>query len=97
MEKKEKDDRNDVAIVRLEQLYPYPMEQMNAFFKKYKGKKIRWVQEEPQNMGAWQYLISFWRNPDIEVISRRVSSSPATGYKKVHDEQQAQVVNEAFK
>ncbi len=95
-EKKKQTKRKDVALVRLEQLYPYPKNQMNAIFSKYKGAKIRWVQEEPQNMGPWQYLNSFWRNSAIEVISRKVSSSPATGYKKVHDVQQAKLVEDAF-
>ena len=95
--KKESDSRNDVAIVRIEQLYPYPEAQLNAVFKKYAGAKIKWVQEESLNMGAWNYLISFWRNPAIEIVSRKVSASPATGYKKVHDAQQIQIVEDAFK
>ena len=96
LQKQQADDRTDTALVRVEQLYPYPMDQMNALFKKYKGAKIRWVQEEPENMGAWQYLNSFWRNPEIEVIARTVSASPATGFKKVHDEQQKELVERAF-
>lgn len=94
--KKDADSRNDVAIVRVEQLYPYPEQQFKAVFTKYAKAKIKWVQEEPLNMGAWQYLISFWRNPAIDIVSRRVSASPATGYKKVHDEQQERIVAEAF-
>ena len=89
--------RDDVAILRIEQLYPYPETQLNAVFKKYAGAKIKWVQEESLNMGAWNYLISFWRNPAIEIVSRKVSASPATGYKKVHDAQQIQIVEDAFK
>jgi 2-oxoglutarate dehydrogenase E1 component len=87
----------DTAIVRLEQVYPYPKTQIEAIFSKYKSAKIRWVQEEPLNMGAWQYLLSFWRNPEIEEIGRRVSSSPATGFKKVHDMQQRELMERAFK
>lgn len=94
--KKTEDKRDDVAIVRIEQLYPYPAKQINAVFKKYGKAKIKWVQEESLNMGAWNYLISFWRNPDIEIVSRKVSASPATGFKKVHDEQQAKIVEIAF-
>jgi 2-oxoglutarate dehydrogenase E1 component len=94
--KKEADKRSDVAIVRVEQLYPYPEQQFKTIFSKYAKAKIKWVQEEPLNMGAWQYLISFWRNPKIDLVSRRVSASPATGYKKVHDEQQIAIVEEAF-
>jgi len=96
LQKQQEDEVKHVAIVRLEQLYPYPMEQMAALFKKYKGAKIKWVQEEPENMGAWQYLNSFWRDASIEVVSRRVSSSPATGYKKVHEDQQKELVKQAF-
>ena len=94
---KEENGRDDVAIVRMEQLYPYPMDQMNAIFKKYGKAEVKWVQEEPQNMGAWQYLNSFWRRADIEVISRKVSASPATGFKKVHEGHQAEIVEKSFK
>ncbi len=96
LERKETEQRNDVAIVRMEQLYPYPMQQMNAIFEKYSKAKIKWIQEEPQNMGAWQYLNSFWRDSNIDVVSRKVSSSPATGYKKVHEDQQKRIVDIAF-
>ena len=94
---KQRDDkRTDTAIIRLEQLYQYPKAQVEAIFKKYKKAKIRWVQEEPLNMGAWQYLLSFWRDPSIEFVGRKVSASPATGFKKVHDQQQKDLVEEAF-
>jgi len=96
LERQEADKRKDVAVVRMEQLYPYPMEQMDAIFKKYAKANVKWVQEEPGNMGAWQYLNSFWRDASIEVVSRKVSASPATGYKKVHEDQQKDVVDRAF-
>ena len=95
-EKRRELKRDDVAIVRIEQLYPYPQKQMDQIFAKYADAKVKWVQEEPLNMGAWQYLLSFWRNPSIEVIGRKTSASTATGYKKVHDEQQERIINEAF-
>ncbi len=88
--------RDDVAIVRLEQLYPFPLEQMDELMKKYKDAETFWVQEEPSNMGAWQYIWAFYRNLNIELISRKSSASPATGYKKVHAEQQEDLVNRAF-
>ncbi|MEE9373031.1 MAG: 2-oxoglutarate dehydrogenase E1 component [Saprospiraceae bacterium] len=93
---KSDDKRDDVAIVRLEQIYPYPKKKIEAIFTKYKGATIKWVQEEPLNMGAWQYLLSFWRNPEIQEIGRRVSSSPATGFKKIHDQQQKEIIEKAF-
>ena len=87
---------SDTAIVRLEQIYPYPKKQVDAIFSKYKGAKVKWVQEEPLNMGAWQYLLSFWKDPNIEEIGRRVGSSPATGFKKVHEQQQLELMKRAF-
>ena len=93
---KVENNRDDVAIVRLEQLYPFPLEQMDKLMKKYKDAETFWVQEEPSNMGAWQYIWAFYRNLNIELISRKSSASPATGYKKVHAEQQEDLVNRAF-
>ncbi|MBR9920284.1 MAG: 2-oxoglutarate dehydrogenase E1 component [Bacteroidetes bacterium] len=97
LEKQRDGKREDVAIVRLEQLYPLPKKQLDAVFKKYKDAEICWVQEEPANMGAWQYILSFFCE-DIRIrrISRKTSASPATGFKKIHDEQQKAIVNEAF-
>ncbi len=94
--KQRNNKRTDTAIVRMEQLYPYPKDQMEAIFKKYSKAKVRWVQEEPLNMGSWQYLLSFWRDPNIEFVGRKVSASPATGFKKVHDQQQKDLVEHAF-
>ena len=93
--KKEADNRDDVAIIRLEQLYPFPEKQVEALYKKYKNAKCFWVQEEPLNMGPWQYVLSFYPE-QFELISRRASASTATGYKKVHDEQQQAIVDKAF-
>ena len=97
LDKKRTDKRDDVAIVRLEQLYPLPDKQLDAIFKKYSKAKVRWVQEEPANMGAWMHLLFYYcsRQP-MELISREAAASPAIGYKKGHDKQQAEVVRRAF-
>ncbi|OUR95530.1 2-oxoglutarate dehydrogenase E1 component [Halobacteriovorax marinus] len=89
--------RKDVAIVRLEQLYPLPVEQIEAITKKYKSAKQVWVQEEPLNMGAWTFLLR-WRDhfSDFDCVSRKASASPATGYAAVHLKEQAQLVEKAF-
>ena len=97
LDKKEADGRDDVAIVRLEQLYPFPEKQVNAVLKKYSKANKFWVQEESANMGAWDFLLRYWRKTDIEFIGRKSSASPATGYKKKHEEQQAAIVAQAFK
>ncbi len=96
LERQQKDNRTDVAIVRLEQIYPFPLEQMNTVMEKYSEAEYYWVQEEPSNMGAWQYFWAFYRNVDIQLISRKSASSPATGYKKVHDQEQQDIVDSAF-
>jgi len=97
LEKQRTDKRDDVAIVRLEQLYPLPEKQLDAVFKKYKNAKVRWVQEEPANMGSWMYLL-FQLNGKrtLEYVGRDAAASPAVGFKKQHDKQQAEVVAKAF-
>jgi 2-oxoglutarate dehydrogenase E1 component len=90
------ENRQDVAIIRLEQLYPFPRKQVSALLRKYAHAKFAWVQEEPSNMGAWQYILAFYRKYDLELVSRKSSASPATGFKKIHDQQQADIVERAF-
>jgi len=97
LQKKEADKRDDVAIVRLEQLYPFPLTQMEKMKKKYKGAEAFWVQEESSNMGAWQFFLAFYQDFNIKLISRGSSASPASGYKKVSDQQQKDLVTQAFK
>lgn len=96
LEKQETDKRKDIAIVRLEQLFPLPYKQMDAVIKKYSKAKFAWVQEEPSNMGAWVYMLSCYRNIDWELISRKSSASPATGYNKIHVEEQEAIIKKAF-
>jgi len=87
---------NEIAIVRLEQLYPFPQKQIKKVLDKYKDAKCIWVQEEPGNMGAWQYILSWMRDTKLELVSRKTSASPATGFKKVHDDEQADILNRAI-
>ena len=99
LEKQQVDKRKDVAIVRLEQLYPLPYDQIEAVQKKYnKAKEFLWVQEEPENMGAWPYISRKFRKSslNLEVISRKESSSTATGYAKQHIAQQLYIITKAF-
>ncbi|MBU6323872.1 MAG: 2-oxoglutarate dehydrogenase E1 component [Bacteroidetes bacterium] len=92
----EANQHNDVAIVRLEQLYPLPEEAIAEVADKYKGAELVWVQEEPKNMGAWMHLMRYdWPRP-LRCISRKSSASPATGYKKVHDKEQEDIVVQSF-
>ncbi|MEQ8478464.1 2-oxoglutarate dehydrogenase E1 component [Fulvivirga sp.] len=86
----------DVAIVRIEQLHPFPRKQFDALIKKYGDAEIVWVQEEPENMGYWTYLLRILSDVKMRVISRKSSASPATGYSKVHKKEQAAIVAKAF-
>jgi 2-oxoglutarate dehydrogenase E1 component len=96
LEVQQKKKIKDTAVVRLEQLHPFPEKQLNALQKKYKNAKLVWVQEEPANMGAGSYIQRMMPKHDLEMISRKASASPATGYSKVHKAEQDKIVNQAF-
>jgi 2-oxoglutarate dehydrogenase E1 component len=95
-EKQKAESRNDIAIVRLEQLYPLPVNQIKALQQKYDKAVWFWVQEEPQNMGAASFLQMNLKAIKFGVISRQSSASTATGYMKVHTKEQADILNTAF-
>ncbi len=92
LDKKESDKRADVATVRIEQLYPFPKKGFEKMLSKYKSAEKYWVQEEPENMGAWRYILARYPTAGFEVICRKASASPASGFKKVSDEQQAAII-----
>jgi 2-oxoglutarate dehydrogenase E1 component len=96
LEVQQKRKNKDAAIVRMEQLHPFPEKQLNAVLKKYKGAKLVWVQEEPANMGYSSYILRMLPKLDIEFVSRKASASPATGYSKVHKAEQDKIINQAF-
>jgi 2-oxoglutarate dehydrogenase E1 component len=83
-----------VALVRIEQLYPFPMKQFEAVLKKYsKATELIWAQEEPENMGAWNYLLRKLRHvQNLDVVARSESGSPATGSSKRHAVEQKALV-----
>ena len=100
LEKQQTDKRKDVAIVRIEQLYPTPIVQILKVRARYnKANEFVWVQEEPENMGAWPYICRKFHNDkviNLSVISRHEGSSTATGFAKQHAAQQALIVSKAF-
>lgn len=98
MQKQEDEKREDVAIVRLEQLYPIPFGAIDAAIKKYSNAKDHiWVQEEPLNMGAWSFiLLRTYENYSLKPVGRKNSASPATGFKKQHLREQAELMDKAF-
>ena len=85
IERREKEGAEDIAIVRLEQLYPFPKKQVDAILKKYsKAKNYLFVQEEPENMGPWRFVDNHLRTLNLKYIGRDAAASPATGFAKRH-------------
>lgn len=95
-ERRQKENRNDIAIIRLEQLYPLPQDQLDVLYKKYSKAIWHWVQEEPLNMGAATYLRMNLKNINFYIISRQPGAATATGYAKVHAKEQAEIINTAL-
>lgn len=96
-EKRQKDNVQDTAIVRLEQLYPIPFKQLDQIYKKYKKAVWYWVQEEPLNMGAASFLrMHLSSSINFGIISRPASAATASGFSKVHKEEQEEIINAAF-
>ncbi len=96
LERKQKDNRADVAIIRLEQIHPLPQKQLDELYAKYSKAIWYWVQEEPLNMGAATFLRMNLKNINFYIISRQASASTASGFSKVHAKEQAQIVDTAF-
>jgi 2-oxoglutarate dehydrogenase E1 component len=100
---REKSGANHVALVRLEQMYPFPEQEINDAIMRYPlTAEVAWVQEEPLNMGAWRFM-SDWFAPllkptrrKLQYFGRAEGASPATGSKKRHDKEQADLVSTAL-
>jgi len=90
------ENREDIAIVRVEQLYPFPKTQIEKELAKYPNAEKVWVQEEPLNMGYWSFIIREFPGGIDDVISRKLSASPATGYTKNHNDIQSKILEKAF-
>lgn len=95
-DKQAKENRKDVAIIRLEQIYPLPFQQLDALHKKYSKATWFWVQEEPMNMGAAGFLQMNLKSINFGIISRNASAATATGYAKIHAKEQAEIIETAF-
>ena len=99
VEKQHLEERKDVAVVRLEQLYPIATDQIKEVRNRYpQTKECFWVQEEPENMGAAGFVMR--KFPDlgcsVKLVSRKASSSPSTGFSVMHKKQQEELIHQAF-
>ncbi len=95
------DQADDVAVVRLEQLYPFPADAVKEILGRYgNANELVWVQEEPANMGAWSYMRPWLERiadgRSVSYVGRPERASPAEGYKKAHEAEQNRITREAF-
>ena len=97
IEEYEQNILEDIAFVRLEQLYPFPEHQLRSIIKKYgKNTQYIWAQEEPENMGPWSYILRKWKLSDIICFSRNESGSPASGSPKVHEIRHQEIIKKVM-
>jgi 2-oxoglutarate dehydrogenase E1 component len=95
-DRQQKEGRTDVAIIRVEQLYPLPYKQLDSLYAKYNKATWFWVQEEPLNMGAAGFMQMNLKSINYGIISRQPGAATATGYSKVHAQEQTEIVDTAF-
>jgi 2-oxoglutarate dehydrogenase E1 component len=92
-------ERTDIVIVRLEQFYPFPEDQLKTVLKKYSRlKNWYWVQEEPENMGGWQFIkprLESVTQRTLTYIGRKPASSPATGFPAIFKQEQNRIIEKA--
>tara|TARA_B100001250_G_scaffold180777_1_gene155470 strand:- start:5304 stop:8186 length:2883 start_codon:yes stop_codon:yes gene_type:complete len=105
LHEREKLKKNKVFLIRIEQIYPFPVKPLAKVLKRFKNAEFVWCQEEPQNMGAWNTVRNYieWtlkrikaNNRSIMYIGRNPAASPATGYAERHLQQQKDIINKAL-
>jgi len=106
LEAREARSIKSIALVRLEQLYPFPSEELKNELKKYKNAEVVWCQEEPKNMGAWKFVEELIEEVLVDIkhktlrpkyVGRIASASPATGYGSYHAKEQKALIEDALK
>ncbi len=102
LEQRRKNELNNIAIVRIEQLYPFPEQELQAVLKEYQHvKQFVWCQEEPQNQGAWycsqhNFRAAIPENTTLTYAGRKASAAPAVGYMSLHVKRQQALVTQAL-
>ncbi len=97
LDRREKEAAENVALVRVEQLFPLDKQGIIELVEKYNAKEVVWAQEEPENMGAWTFILSELRTLGIDVIAREASAATATGSSKTSAAEQNELINKVFK
>ena len=97
LEAKEEKKISNIAFVRIEQLYPFPENQLADIVAKYGSScQYIWAQEEPENMGAWSYMLRMWKFNSLICCSRHMSASPASGSSKVHEIRHQEIIDKVM-
>ena len=97
IERREKEGVNDIAFVRIEQLYPFPDKQIDAVLKKYsKAKNYLWIQEESENAGAWRHVAHTLKSLNLVYVGRNEMAAPATGFSKRHAAEFEEIMSKVF-
>jgi 2-oxoglutarate dehydrogenase E1 component len=88
----------DIALVRIEELHPFPAKELETILKKYKKAMLKlWVQEEPENMGPWNYIKNSFKGANLIPVARIPSGSPAHGLSGLHEQGQSEIINKVFR
>ena len=104
-EEREKQNINDVYLLRVEQLFPYPDDAIQEELKRFKNADMVWCQEEPKNMGAWSFIHEFLeesllaigaKNTRPRYVGRGAAASTATGISAKHKKEQQAILDGAF-
>ncbi len=96
--RKEELGARDIALIRIEQMHPFPKDQLQEVLDKYTNAILHlWVQEEPENMGAWKYIRGMFKGVNLIPVARLASGSPATGLNGLHVVGQKEIIDKIFK
>jgi len=96
--RKQKLGVKDIALIRLDQIFPFPEKEIRRILEKYTNNMLTlWVQEEPENMGAWYYIRNSLKGLEIIPVTRQPSGSPATGLFKLHEISQKEIIDKVFR
>ena len=97
LERREKLELKNFAIIRIEQLFPFPAEEIRLIkFRNPNARRVMWVQDEPANMGVWPYISRKFPELELELVSRPESASPATGLLEKHKKSLERILNTVF-